>query len=87
MNNTAALRNELTNQIASGDTPTLAACLLKLDGMASTETNRRVASGIIETLAARHPEVLTGLDAWSMDLDTDLSIIEATVASIPMAAL
>jgi hypothetical protein len=80
-------RTALANHTASGSTATLATCLLKLDTMPSTPETRTAASAIIEELAARHPEVVTALDAWSMDLDTDLSIAEATIAALPMDAL
>lgn len=86
-NRTSTARTALVNHVTSGSTATLATCLLRLDNGPSTEVTRTAAAAVVEELANRHPEVVTALDAWSLDLDTDLSLAEAVVAALPMAAL
>ncbi len=80
-------RQELTELLASATTAQLAICLLAIDDMPADAATRRAGAETIEELTRRHPEVLPALDAWSLDLDTELSIIEATVAALPIEVL
>ena len=80
------MQNELTTRIATQDTATLAECLLAIGGNRTPETNL-VHAAIIDELANRFPEVDAALDLWAEDLETELTIAEATVAAVPVGAL
>jgi hypothetical protein len=85
---TTPARKALTNHIATGTTGQLVGSLLILNESKANETHNLATCAIIEEICRRFPEVCTALDAWEFDMsDNAPTMIEATVAAIPMAAL
>lgn len=79
--------NPLAARIATQDTATLAECLLTISASKRTPEMNMVHAAIIDEMVARFPDVDAALEAWSEDLDSDLTIAEATVAALPVGAL
>lgn len=73
---------DLSAHVAGGTTGQLVASLTALADHQATPATRVAAAALVEELARRHPEVVDALKAWSLDLDSDLSLIDVVIATV-----
>jgi hypothetical protein len=75
--------NKLQTKIANTDTEMLLITATNLDHAELKEASARmVRAEINEELARRFPETQPALDAWSEDLDSELTMLEVILANM-----